>query len=98
MFGNYYFYDALEPLADVLQKQLHFTDQNITWLKYYDSGAARVISVSVDGYNWSQLVSLATTDFVTPNQIGIALNANCGYSSSWGTADTGMTLLHWKQY
>ena len=29
MFGNYYFYDALEPLADVLQKQLHFTDQNI---------------------------------------------------------------------
>ena len=32
----------------------HFTDQNITWLKYYDSGAARVISVSADGYNWSQ--------------------------------------------
>ena len=29
MFGNYYFYDALEPLADVLQRQLHFTDQNI---------------------------------------------------------------------
>jgi MFS family permease len=29
MFGNYYFYDALEPLAKVLQQQLHFTDQNI---------------------------------------------------------------------
>jgi MFS family permease len=29
MFGNYYFYDALEPLAKLLQEQLHFTDSNI---------------------------------------------------------------------
>jgi MFS family permease len=29
MFGNYYFYDALEPLAPLLQQQLHFTDENI---------------------------------------------------------------------
>ena len=76
----------------------HYTDQPITWLKYYDSGAARVISLSVDGYNWSQIVSLAVADTLTPNQIGIVLNAATGYSSSWGTADTGMTLLHWKQY
>jgi len=29
MFGNYYFYDALEPLAKLLQDQLHFTPDNI---------------------------------------------------------------------
>src|SRR6201997_252189 len=29
MFGNYYFYDALSPLADLLSKQLGFTDANI---------------------------------------------------------------------
>lgn len=40
MFGNYYFYDALEPLADVLQKQLHFTDQNIGGLNTAYSVAA----------------------------------------------------------
>ncbi len=48
MFGNYYFYDALEPLADVLQKQLHFTDQNIGALNSYYSYAA-VFTVVIGG-------------------------------------------------
>jgi len=29
MFGNYYIYDSISPLADVLSKQLNFTDSNI---------------------------------------------------------------------
>lgn len=29
MFGNYYVYDAISPLADVLQAQLGFTDENV---------------------------------------------------------------------
>jgi len=33
MFGNYYFYDALSPVADLLVKQLHFTDSNIGLLQ-----------------------------------------------------------------
>src|SRR5271166_5579916 len=33
MFGNYYFYDALSPLADLLVKQLHFTDSDIGLLQ-----------------------------------------------------------------
>lgn len=37
MFGNYYFYDALSPLADLLQKQLHFTDENIGLLNSFYS-------------------------------------------------------------
>src|SRR5271165_7598380 len=33
MFGSYYAYDALSPLADVLKQQLHFTDENIGFLQ-----------------------------------------------------------------
>ncbi len=33
MFGNYYIYDSISPLADLLVKQLHFTDQNIGLLQ-----------------------------------------------------------------
>jgi len=33
LFGNYYVYDALSPLADVLKQQLGFTDSNIGLLQ-----------------------------------------------------------------
>ena len=33
MFGNYYVYDALSPLADVLKQQLGFTDLDIGFLQ-----------------------------------------------------------------
>src|SRR5579862_3279494 len=33
MFGNYYVYDALSPLADVLKQQLGFSDSNIGFLQ-----------------------------------------------------------------
>ncbi len=33
MLGNYYFYDALSPVADLLSKQLGFTDANIGLLQ-----------------------------------------------------------------
>jgi MFS family permease len=33
MFGSYYAYDALSPLADVLKRQLHFTDLDIGFLQ-----------------------------------------------------------------
>jgi MFS family permease len=33
MFGSYYVYDALSPLADVLKQQLHFSDLDIGFLQ-----------------------------------------------------------------
>jgi MFS family permease len=33
MFGSYYVYDALSPLADVLKEQLHFTDLDLGFLQ-----------------------------------------------------------------
>ena len=32
MFGNYYIYDSISPLADVLKTQLGFSDADIGWL------------------------------------------------------------------
>jgi hypothetical protein len=76
----------------------HQAEQNLVWVKYYDDNAsARVISISVDGYNWMQMVSLARTDYLTPNQIGFLANSICGYTTST-YIDTGITLLHWRQY
>jgi len=33
MFGNYYVYDAISPIADLLKSQLDFSDTNIGWLQ-----------------------------------------------------------------
>lgn len=33
MFGNYYIYDCISPLADVLKSQLNFSDADIGWLQ-----------------------------------------------------------------
>lgn len=48
MFGNYYFYDALSPLADILQRQLHFSDQNIGLLNSFYS-IAPIATVLIGG-------------------------------------------------
>src|ERR1700691_2072082 len=48
MFGNYYFYDALEPLTKLLQEQLHFTDQNLGLLNSFYS-IAPILTVLIGG-------------------------------------------------
>src|SRR5512146_662496 len=48
MFGNYYFYDALSPLADILQKQLGFTDGQIGLLNTFYS-VAPIATVLIGG-------------------------------------------------
>ena len=48
MFGNYYFYDALSPLADILQKQLGFSDQQIGLLNSFYS-IAPIATVLIGG-------------------------------------------------
>ena len=78
---------------------MHFSEQAVIWLKYYDDGTTnRVISCSLDGVTWTQLVSISRTDWMTPNQIGIFANGGDGYSSSYGQVDGGITVLSWRQY
>ena len=76
---------------------LHLPESNLIWVKYEDDNTNRKISVSVDGYTWTQMVSVVRTDHLTPNQIGIWTNGYPGGGAS-GYVDTGVTFLHWKQY
>src|SRR5579864_4138552 len=49
MFGNYYVYDCIAPLADVLAKQLGFSDSNIGLLQAIYS-IPNVFMVLIGGY------------------------------------------------
>src|ERR1022692_4949026 len=49
MFGNYYVYDCIAPIADLLSKQLGFTDSNIGLLQAIYS-IPNVIMVLIGGY------------------------------------------------
>jgi hypothetical protein len=76
----------------------HCYDSPLIWVRFYDDGTTnRVISFSHDGINWTQMVSISRTDWITPNQIGIFVNSICGYSASNGQLDSGMTVLSWRQ-
>jgi len=75
----------------------HFGEAQLFWLKYYDDFATnRVISASVDGYNWVQIVSIGRTDWIVPNEIGVCVNGYAGYSASYGQCDSGLNVLHWR--
>src|SRR5580704_8690655 len=49
MFGNYYVYDCIAPIADLLTKQLGFSDANIGLLQAIYS-IPNVIMVLIGGY------------------------------------------------
>jgi len=49
MFGNYYVYDCIAPLADLLARQLHFSDSNIGLLQAIYS-IPNVVMVLIGGY------------------------------------------------
>ncbi len=49
MFGNYYIYDSISPLADLLVKQLHFSDSDIGLLQGIYS-FPNIIMVLVGGF------------------------------------------------
>jgi hypothetical protein len=76
--------------------QFHLPESDLFWVKYEDDNTNRKISFSVDGYTWTQIVSVSRTEYLTPNQIGLWVNSYPGGGSS-GYVDTGVTFLHWKQ-
>ncbi len=49
MFGNYYVYDCIAPIADLLSKQLGFSDSNIGLLQAIYS-IPNVFMVLIGGY------------------------------------------------
>jgi hypothetical protein len=77
----------------------HCYDSSLIFLKYADNlSTTRTVSFSHDGINWTQMLSISRTDYLTPNQIGIFVNSASGYSVSNGQLESGMTVLSWRQY
>lgn len=75
MFGNYYVYDAISPLADVLQKQLGFTDGNIGLLQGIYS-VPNVVMVLIGGILIDRIgVKRATFIFSLLCFLGAAITA-----------------------
>lgn len=75
MFGNYYVYDAISPLADVLQSQLGFTDANIGLLQGIYS-VPNIVMVLVGGILIDRIgVKKATFIFAVLCFIGSVLTA-----------------------
>jgi hypothetical protein len=61
----------------------------LTWLRLSDDGTNRKVSLSADGVNWVLLNTIARTDFLTPNQVGIFIDTHDG------TFPAQITLVSW---
>ncbi|MEI7812019.1 MAG: MFS transporter [Ignavibacteria bacterium] len=75
MFGNYYIYDCVSPLADLLAKQLNFTDSNIGLLQAIYS-IPNVVMVLIGGIIIDKLgTRISTFIFVALCFIGALVTA-----------------------
>src|SRR5512135_881947 len=78
MFGNYYIYDSVSPLADVLKQQLGFSDTNIGLLNAIYS-IPNVIMVLIGGMIIDRIgTRLATLIFAVLCLLGAALTVSVG--------------------
>ncbi len=79
MFGNYYVYDAISPIADLLKSQLHFSDKNIGTLNGIYS-LPNVFMVLLGGIIIDRIgVKMATMLFGILCLIGAAITASTGH-------------------
>ena len=78
MFGNYYVYDAISPIADLLKSQLNFSDSNIGWLNAIYS-VPNVLMVFVGGIIIDRIgVKKGTMLFGVLCLVGAAITAASG--------------------
>ena len=80
MFGNYYVYDSISPLADVLKAQLGFSDANIGLLNAIYS-FPNIVMVLIGGFIIDRIgTRRATLIFGVLCFAGAALTASAGRS------------------
>jgi MFS family permease len=81
MFGSYYAYDALSPLADVLKQQLKFSDLDIGFLQFMYS-FPNIFTVVIGGFIIDRLgLRKALMIFAVLSFIGPAITAASGHLS-----------------
>jgi MFS family permease len=79
MFGSYYAYDALSPLADVLKQQLGFTDLNIGFLQFMYS-FPNIFTVVIGGFIIDRFgLRKALMLFAVLSFVGPAITAASGH-------------------
>ncbi|HEY6770474.1 MAG TPA: MFS transporter [Candidatus Sulfotelmatobacter sp.] len=85
MFGSYYAYDALSPLADVLKSQLGFTDLNIGFLQAIYS-FPNIFTVVIGGFIIDRIgLRKSLMIFAVLCFIGPAITASSGHLSVMAT-------------
>ena len=78
MFGNYYVYDSISPLADLLSRQLHFSDSDIGLLNAIYS-VPNVFMVLIGGIVIDKIgTRISTFVFAALCLIGAGLTASAG--------------------
>jgi MFS family permease len=81
MFGSYYAYDALSPLADVLKQQLGFSDENIGFLQAIYS-FPNIFTVVIGGFIIDRLgLRKSLMIFGVLSMIGPAITASSSHLS-----------------
>lgn len=63
----------------------------IVWLRIADDNANRICSLSVDGQNFEAIHTVARTDFLTADSVGLYLHTQ---TTNWPSA---FTVLSWKE-
>jgi hypothetical protein len=61
------------------------------WMRIADDGANRILSYSVDGYNFVTVLTIGRTDFLTADEVGFFAN------SVNASLACGITLLSWEE-
>jgi MFS family permease len=85
MFGSYYVYDALSPLADVLKAQLGFTDLDIGFLQAIYS-FPNIFTVLIGGFIIDRIgLRKSLMIFAVLSFIGPAITASSGHLSVMAT-------------
>jgi MFS family permease len=81
MFGSYYAYDALSPLADVLKQQLRFSDLDIGFLQFMYS-FPNIFTVVIGGFIIDRMgLRRALMIFAVLSFVGPAITAATGHLS-----------------
>lgn len=83
MFGNYYIYDSINPLTDIFQQQLGFSDSQIGWLNSSYSVAA-VITLLLGGI---------MIDRLGVKKAIFLFSAICGVAALLGAISDGFTTM-----
>jgi MFS family permease len=85
MFGSYYAYDALSPLADVLKQQLHFSDLDLGFLQFMYS-FPNIFTVVIGGFLIDRFgLRKSLMLFAVLSFIGPAITAATGHLSIMAT-------------